>query len=376
MEITDRGVVFDASQAPRDRRFCAWTNLTVLSDGRLLVSFHSGSAKEAPDENVVMRLSSDEGATWKTVCAGLEPLSLDGRLGSWHSGRVTELEPGWLIGAFRWLDRSVPGRPMVNPATTGTAPGAIFVMESTDDGRTWKNARRIDPGRFPAVSLMGAPLILQNGDIAVPCESWKDYDDAGYGRHHAILSISHDGAQTFDPPIVTATDPANRLFFWDNRLAVDPASGRMLGMFWTHDREEKRDVNAHVAWGAPDGQEWTSPLDAGFAGQIPTPLILPDGRVLVVYVHRHHPPSLRAMLSSDFGKTWDAAGELVYYQKEMGQEAGMVQGKRQIEDYYADMRVWTFGHTQAGLLPDGDVIVVYYAGDMESLSIHWVRISL
>ena len=81
------------------------------------------------------------------------------------------------------------------------------------------------------------------------------------------------------------------------------------------------------------------------------------------------------MLSPDFGRTWGVASELVYYSKEMGREAGM-QSSRNIEDYYADMRVWTFGHTQAGLLPDGDAFVVYYAGDEDSLSIHWARISL
>lgn len=305
MKVLDSGVVFDASRTLRARRFCAWTNLAVLSDGRLLVSFHSGSAKEAPDENVVMRLSADEGGTWETVCAGLDTLTLDGKIGSWHSGRVTELEPGWLIGVFRWLDRSDPGRPMINPATTGTLYGALFVMDSTDSGHTWKNPRRIDSTPFPTVSLMGAPLVLENGDIAVPCESWKDYDDAGYGQHHAILSISHDGGQTFDPPVVTATDPQNRLFFWDNRLAVDPETGRMLGMFWTHDREAKQDVNAHIAWGAPDGLTWTCPTDAGFAGQIPTPLILPDGRVLVVYVHRHHPPVAAGHAESGF---WQDVG--------------------------------------------------------------------
>jgi len=375
MKILDSGVVFDATQASPDRRVCAWTNLTVLSDGRILVSFHSGSAKDAPDENTVMCLSSDGGKSWETVCPGLAPLTVDGKLGSWHSGRVTELESGWLIGAFRWLDRSDPSRPIVNPETTGTLFGGVFIMESRDDGRTWSDPRQIDPGSFEAVGLMGAPLILGNGDIAVPGESWKSYYDASYGKHHALLSISHDGGHTFDPPIVTANDPDNRLFFWDNRLAVDPESGKLIGMFWTHDREAQRDLNVHVAWGTPDGKTWSYPVDAGFAGQIPTPLILPDGRVLVVYVHRHHPPSLRAKLSEDFGRTWDIENELIYYRKDMGSEAGM-EGERGIEDYYADMRLWTFGHTQAGLLPDGDVFVVYYAGDTESLSIHWARISV
>jgi len=65
VRILDHGIVYDATGAPLHRRFCAFTNTTILSDsmprssghGRLLVSFHAGSAKESPDENVLMRLS-------------------------------------------------------------------------------------------------------------------------------------------------------------------------------------------------------------------------------------------------------------------------------------------------------------------------------
>ncbi len=382
MRILDQGIIYDAASAPPYRRFCAFTNTTVLSDGRILVAFHAGSAKEAPDENVLMRLSADSGRTWKTILDGLEPLTIDGKLGSWHHGRVTELAPGHLLGAFWWLDRSA-GKPMINPETTGTLPNRIFLMDSFDDGRTWANRREVDTRPFPSVALMGAPLLLADGSmpgkaehtIAVVSEAWKSYDDTSVGEHSAILSISHDGGHTFEPSIVVAHDPANRLLFWDERLAVDPGSGRLVGMFWTHDRAAQQDVNAHIAWGTPDGKMWTYPTDAGFAGQIPRPLILPGDRVLCVYVHRHWPPSLRAVLSLDFGKSWDVADELVFYEHAAGTQAG-VDGKRGFTDYYADMGLWNFGHVEPGLLPDGTVFAAFYAGDSQSLSVRWVRIQL
>ena len=324
MRILDQGIVYDATSAPPHRRFCAFTNVTALSDGRILVAFHAGSGKEAPDENVLMRLSADGGRTWEAVCDGLEPLTVAGKLGSWHHGRVTELRPGHLLGAFWWLDRSDPGRPMVNPETTGTLPNRIFLMDSFDDGRTWTNRREVDTRPFPSVALMGAPLVLADGSIAVVSEAWKTYDDASYGEHSGILSISHDGGYTFEPSVAVAHDPANRLLFWDERLAVDPETGRLVGMFWTHDREAGQDRNAHIAWAtAPDGRSWTYPVDTGFAGQIPRPLPLPGGRILSVYVHRHRPPLLRAILSPDFGQTWDVAGELVFYEHPFGPQAGM-----------------------------------------------------
>jgi len=375
MKVIDRGIVYDATQAPRHRRFCAWTCPAVLADGRLLVIFHSGSAKQAPDENVLIRISADQGRTWQTACAGLDTLVVEGKPGSWHSAKISEIEPGHLLGAFWWLDRSDPSLPMCNPETTGTLPCRTFVMDSYDAGHTWVNRREVDFGTFPAVALMGPPLKLANGDIVVYAESWKTYYDASDGRHHAILSVSHDGGHTFDPPVVVANDPDNVLLFWDQRLTVDPRNGRLIGMFWTHDRVAQQDRNAHIAWGSPDGRTWTYPADAGFAGQIPNPLVLPDGRLLAVYVHRHYPPSLRAILSADYGKTWDVEHELVYYEKQLNREAGMDQ-KRDMSDYYADMAVWTFGHTEARRLADGTVFVTYYAGDADSLSVCWVRLQV
>ena len=218
--------------------------------------------------------------------------------------------------------------------------------------------------------------MLADGSIAVVSEAWKTYDDPGYGEHSAILSISHDGGHTFEPSVVVAHDPTNRLLFWDERLAVDPASGRLVGMFWTHDRMAQQDANAHIAWSTPDGRSWTVPSDTGFAGQIPRPLAgLPDGRLLCVYVHRHSPPSLRALLSRDWGVTWDVANELVFYEHGKGRQAGM-DGTRDFTDYYADMGLWNFGHVEPGVLPDGSIFAAFYAGDAQSLSVRWARIRL
>lgn len=374
MRIIDQGVLFDATGQLAHRRTNCFTSLFVMPGDRILVSFRTGKTKDDPDENLILRLSQDGGKSWETVFEGLPP-RVDGIGGGWRHGPISLLEPGRLIGSFCWFDRSERNCPLANPETQGVLPSRVFVMESRDEGRTWVDRREVNTKPFEGIATTGAILKLANGALALPYEAWKSYSDTSYGKHHAILRISHDGGHSFDPAVIVAHDPNANLFFWDQRLALDPETGRIVGLFWTHERQAQQDRNIHIAWGSPDGKTWTQPVDTGMAGQIASPLILPGGRVLAVYVHRHSPPSLRAVLSEDFGKTWDRANELVFYASGAGKESGM-EGQRSFGDYWSDMSVWNFGHPEAALLANGDIFIAFYGGDSNALSMRWVRMTL
>lgn len=374
MRIVDRGIVFDARTAPADRRFCSFTSSLVLSDGRILVAFRAGSSKDSADENIIIRLSGDAGHTWETVCEGLDPV-VDGVPGCWRAAALTALKPGRLIASWCWFDRSRPDLPLANPKTQGTLPSRVFVMESADDGRTWVDRREVPTKPFEGIATTGPIRKLRNGDLAVQYEAWKAYDDPSPGEHHAILRISSDGARSFQPEVIVAHDEQARVFYWDQRLDVASDSGETIALFWSHDRAQQADINVHVATGSPDGKTWTSPADTGFAGQITSPLCLGGGQVLAVRVHRHDPPTLRAILSRDFGTTWDLQNELVFYESESGKEAGMG-GRREFGDYWVDMSRWSFGHAEPARLPDGGVFIAFYGGDPSAMSIYWVRIAL
>jgi hypothetical protein len=42
----------------------------------------------------------------------------------------------------------------------------------------------------------------------------------------------------------------------------------------------------------------------------------------------------------------------------------------------ADMQLWTYGLPFAETLPNGEAIVVYYAGDESRMDAHWSRLAL
>jgi hypothetical protein len=44
--------------------------------------------------------------------------------------------------------------------------------------------------------------------------------------------------------------------------------------------------------------------------------------------------------------------------------------------YWEDMGKWTFGHPAIRPLDKGRVLVAYYAGTPERMSIHWARVKV
>lgn len=374
MRILGAGTIFNAASAPPAERFCTFPSLARMDSGRLIAGFRTGSAKDSADEDVRVMVSDDEGATWRTQFAGFGefPPGSGGRI---RGIAITPLGSRLLASLLR-VDHSDPMLPLANPKTQGILPTRVMVAWSDDKGRSWSQPTEVPLFPHRGNATTGSILLLQDGRLALPYEAWKEYDDPSPGLHHAALRISTDGGVNWDELAIVAHDPRGRILYWDQRLAVDPLSGNLVAMFWTYDRQAQRDVDIHIAWGSPDGKRWGQPKSTGIAGQICAPLALPDGRIFAAYVHRHHPPSLRAVLSDDGGRTWTAGEELVFYQKARGgQEAGMG-GARDFGDYWADMSIWTFGHPAPLLLPTGDIMVAFYAGDEKAMGIHWVRIGL
>ena len=314
-----------------------------MADGSLLVGFRTGSAKDSIDEDIRILRSENKGRSWEMSLAsyGEYPAGSGGRM---RSIALTEVKPGTVMGLFMWVDRSDPALPLANPETQGILPTRIWVAESQDQARYWTPLREVPLNPHKANAVTGEILTLRDGTLALPYEAWKEYHDVEPGHHHAPLRTSQDGGRTWQGPVVVAHDPSGRVLYWDQRLSIHPQDGRLLGLLWTHDRGDGVDLPIHIVWGSVDANSWTEPLSTGIRGQIAAPLVLPDGRVFVSYVHRHEPAGLRALVSPDFGKTRDQKEELVVYSKKQGEQEPGAFSKRDFADVWADMTVWSFGH--------------------------------
>ena len=174
---------------------------------------------------------------------------------------------------------------------------------------------------------------------------------------------------------MVAQHPTHSVYYWDQRLAVHPETGRIVVMFWTHDPGIKEDIDVHIAWGSTNGRTWTLPSGTGLPGQHCQPIPLGGDRLGAVYTHRRDPPGIVFAVSDDFGHSWDRAKEIVVYSSAVGTESG-AQGPRESKELWDDMIAWRFGHPRGLLLNPREVFLVYYAGDDVIKSAYWARVEL
>jgi len=287
---------------------------------------------------------------------------------------LTELAPGRLLAAAMWIDRTTyRGQPLFNSDTEGCLPMIILLAESADAGATWSPWRAVPlPPEIGPASLTSPILRLADGTLAMSIETNKHYHDTAPWRQRVVLFHSSDEGQTWGPPTNAGYDPSGRIFNWDQRLGRAP-DGRIGAFVWTYDSETRAYRNVHRRISADGGQTWSSAQDLGFADQAGRPAILPDGRVILPWVDRFGTRSIRARLAPAIDAPFDPESEVVLYT--LDQDPA-----RRADDstgaLLAEMSLWTFGLPYAEALPDGDVLVAYYAGTETAMDIRWARLRL
>ena len=118
------------------------------------------------------------------------------------------------------------------------------------------------------------------------------------------------------------------------------------------------------------------PVETTIPGQIAAPLILDDGRILSFVVDRDRPGTMRLWQSVDNGQTWPSAESLVVHEHE--EQAALTQGSASIDfaAYWEDMGRWSFGHPAIRHSGSGGVLVSWYAGTPNCMSVHAAEISV
>jgi hypothetical protein len=283
---------------------------------------------------------------------------------------LTALGGERVLAALYWLDNSNPELPFYNEQTEGLLDSRIMLAESADAGRTWSSPALMDTTPFNVPTpITGPVLLLPDGEWVCQFELNKTYCDASPWVHSSILMFSRDQGRTWPRYTVASRDP--HIFYWDQRATVLP-DGRILDLFWTYDNPAATYRNIHARESADGGRTWSALWDTGVPGQPAPAVALRDGRLAMVYVDRAGAPAIRCRFSADGGRTWPESTRLSIYESGL---AGQTVAKSGMNDAWSEMGKFSVGLPATAALPNGDILVVYYAGPgADRTNVMWARI--
>lgn len=371
MKVIDRGIVF-MGQKGTDYQSCAFPGICVLPSGRWIASCRAAPTKIGTvRQHALLSWSDDEGQTWCKPIDPFIPPSIDIRPGLFRSAYLTALGGHRVLAALFWVDHSDSSLSFFNDKTNGLLDSRIFFAKSDDDGVTWSSPRLMDTSLFNVpVAGTGPVLLLSNDDWACQFELNKPYYDTSVWRHSSVMMFSKDEGKSWPEHIITSNDPKNRIFYWDQRPGV-LANGTILDLFWTYDNQTATYLNIHARESLDNGRTWSTMWDTEVPGQPAPPVLLPDGKIAMVYVDRTDAPVIKMRISEDSGRTWPDKTEIILHQSEVGPQTW----KKKMADAWAEMGKFSIGLPTTAFLQNGDILVVYYAGsETDFTNIYWVRI--
>lgn len=365
IETVETGIVW-RNPKPHLRAAHTWHPcVNRLSDGTLLATFDIGQAVESLDYRTYFAHSSDEGRTW-TDPQPLLPDPVHERPTS-HSVRAGLMDNDELFAMGSIGYREDPDVGTVNHKTLGYGEMDVVCTRSTDGGHTWTPARIVNmPLVGPGFETCHAPVALRDGRWLWPAATWKGWDGDAPNSMKAIAAVSSDRGQTWPTYIDVMDDFANGIIHWEQSL-IELPDGRLMSICWRFDERAGRSRPNHFAISA-DGRTFDTPRECGLNGQTAKLTLLSDGRVLCLYRHDQK-PGLWANVSEIKADDWINLDEAVLWQ-------GAASGMRGEGASGEELSALKFGFPSTTILPNGDVLAVFWCCEDCIHNIRWVRLRI
>jgi predicted neuraminidase len=276
--------IFDSAPFPS-----CHASTIVETKGGLVAGWFGGTHERAPD--VGIWLSRHESGKWTAPVEVVNSTQADGtRIPSWNP--------------VLFLPKTGP---LLLFYKVGPSPSAWWGMlkTSTDNGRTWSDARRLPDGILGPIK--NKPIELADGSLLCPSSTEGLPTEPKWRVHFERTPDLGKTWSTTAPPVPTSTSGSDA----DKPInAIQPSILRHPGQ-QLQAVGRTRSGRIFECWSNDSGQTW-SPVALT---ELPNPnsgtdaVTLNDGRHLLVYNHNDKPKGrtpLNVAVSKD-GKAWEAA---------------------------------------------------------------------
>ncbi len=349
-------VLHDRSVSPSEELTCAYPLTTLGADGSIVCLYRRGQEKHSYDGVLVSQRSTDLGRTWSdpvTVFAGqhLNPPQAA------VSGGLCKCGDGSLLAVIGIVEVTRPDVYIFSEEGF-TQRRLLAMVKSTDGGRSWNPCKYVDiaaPGKPFGASK---PLLLDDCRIFFPGEHRHEGGQLGM-----CASFSSDHGESLEPVHDCIVDPTAQLSLCDARFALFD-DGQMLALLWTFRQSDEQTVEVHRSVSDDQGRTWSEARPVGHLGQITAPLVVAGDSVIAASNYRWPPQGIRLWQSRDRGETWPVGESLQMWdadQKQMLAQPLQVGEQSQNDSVWDALPGFTFGTPDLTALPDGTVLLTYYA---------------
>ncbi len=364
ISVDSTGLVY-RNPAPHLRSVVAYhPSLSLGDSNELIATFDLGEAIESLDYHTVLSRSLDGGASWT-----LERRVLDAPPPrTSHTIRTSRLPDGSMVGLVAVFHRDNPEAGLLNRATFGFVPMDLYLIRSSDRGRSWSRPERIDPPLVgPSWEICHPIFPLRSGRWLIPTATWKGWHGENPSGEQTVAFISENRGRTwekFGRIFDGRTSQRSRL---EVSLAQLP-DDRILAVGWVHDAKTCTNFPSEYSISEDNAESFSEPQQTGFEAETCKLIALRDGRIFCAY-RRTDMPGLWGRLAKIQGSHWSDLAEAPLWQG----AATVTTATGNSADGLSGLK---FGYPSLQETSSGEVLLVFWCQEACITNIRWMKIKV
>jgi len=289
--------------------------LAMLASNEIIALFTIGEAFEAANMRTYVSRSKDMGKTWQLQgqLYNQQELRIDYQFSDCY--KPTLLDDGSLIAVGYGFERRDSEKGIGDSETGAFPPGQNMVTFSPDNGRTWSIPRKINVGSDKILELSGPCIQLNSGKLI---SAGPPFTTNKTGQEGWVIESSDNG-KTWKRLGNYFAAPDGNVAPWETRIC-EMQPDRVVALFWAYDTLNEKHLSNHVTVSHNGGRTWSKAIDTGHMGQASNVLWLGDEKLLTIHAHRTGQVGLYIRYIDFSNDKWNVLEEAVIWGKASAQD--------------------------------------------------------